>query len=290
MALGSATAAPLGYLRFCARRPDQCGLDAPTAANGAPVDPDQRAKALFARYYWSMAFQGAAPADLRLTPTSGPAAQSAAPQPGALGGYKWSAVFGNWSTIFAPSAPSAPTASRPAPTPATIFASSAGPPAVAASANPPKQEEETERAAPVAIPDPLATTPALLARLDGVNLRINRAIRYVADEQQYGAADYWTLPLEAGGPAAGDCKDYVLEKRRALVAAGLPAGDLSIAIVRTWRGETHAVLLVSTDKGELVLDSLSSWIRPWRDVGYTWIERQAPGQQLVWVTIGAEAT
>jgi predicted transglutaminase-like cysteine proteinase len=264
MALGSATAAPLGYLRFCARRPDQCGLDAPTAANGAPVDPDQRAKALFARYYWSLAFQGAGAVDLRLDPTSGPTAQPAAPQPDASGAYDWASLFGG-------------TARTPKPTHTAI-----GAPVSAATPAAP-----LEAAAPAAVPDPLATTPALLARLDGVNLRINRAIRYVADEQQYGADDYWTLPLEAGGPAAGDCKDYVLEKRRALVAAGIPAGDLSIAIVRTWRGETHAVLLVSTDKGELVLDSLSSWIRPWRDVGYTWIERQAPGQQLVWVRIGA---
>jgi predicted transglutaminase-like cysteine proteinase len=262
MVLGPVAAAPLGYLRFCARRPYQCGLDAPTAANGAPIDPDARAKALFARYYWSTAFQDAGAGVLRLDPTSGPAPQAAAPQSDASGAYDWATFFGG-------------SARTPKPTPIAAPISAAAP------------VQTAMPAAPVVVPDPLVTTPALMSTLDGVNQRINRAIRYVADEAQYGTPDYWTLPLETGGPAAGDCKDYVLEKRRALVAAGVTAGDLSIAIVRTWRGETHAVLLVSTDKGELVLDSLSSWIRPWRDVGYTWVERQAPGQQLVWVKIGA---
>jgi predicted transglutaminase-like cysteine proteinase len=89
-----------------------------------------------------------------------------------------------------------------------------------------------------------------------------------------------------GERAEGDCKDYVLEKRRALVADGVPAADLSIAIVMTPWGETHAVLLVRTDRGELVLDSLSQWIQPWRKVHYKWIKRQAPGQQLTWVSLG----
>lgn len=138
-------------------------------------------------------------------------------------------------------------------------------------------------------PPTLTTTHALLKMLDTTNLRINRSIRYVHDYALYGKDDYWTLPLDPGGPAAGDCKDYVLEKRRSLIAAGIPAGVMSIAIVRTPYGETHAVLLVATDRGELVLDSLSEWVKPWRKVGYTWIERQIPGRPLSWVNIDAAA-
>jgi predicted transglutaminase-like cysteine proteinase len=118
-----------------------------------------------------------------------------------------------------------------------------------------------------------------------VNNRVNSAIRYVSDVQQYGVDDYWTMPLASGGSAAGDCKDYVLEKRRALIAAGVPAQDLSIAIVKTGWGESHAVLLVATNKGELVLDSLRGEILPWRQAPYTWVERQAPGSSLSWVKI-----
>jgi len=125
--------------------------------------------------------------------------------------------------------------------------------------------------------------------LSQVNLYVNRSIRFVSDTVQYGVDDYWTLPLDAGGSGAGECKDYVLEKRRALIAAGISADDLSIAIVRTNWGEAHAVLLVATDSGELVMDSLSSQIRPWRQAPYQWIERQAPGRQLDWVRILASS-
>ncbi len=77
----------------------------------------------------------------------------------------------------------------------------------------------------------------------------------------------------------------MLEKRGALIADGVPAEALSIAIVQTRWGETHAVLLVNTDQGEIVLDSLSDWIKPWRKAPYRWVERQAPGHQLTWVSL-----
>jgi predicted transglutaminase-like cysteine proteinase len=258
MVLGAQAPAPLGYLRLCARRPGQCGLGRQLSKNGAAVSADERVKDLYARYYWRLVFHGDGPSDARLTPTSGNV-RPAAPKSLAGGATDWSRIFGSSANV---------TPTSPMTSPASLT-------------------EDPVAAEPAAASPPLATTPALLSMLDGVNLRVNRAIRYVPDEQQYGAADYWTLPLETGGPAAGDCKDYVLEKRRALMAAGIPAGDMSIAIVRTERGETHAVLLVATDKGELVLDSLSSQVQPWRKVRYTWIERQAPGQQLDWVKIAA---
>ena len=108
--------------------------------------------------------------------------------------------------------------------------------------------------------------------------------RFTSPRRRVVAASAVTT-VTVGASAAGDCKDYVLEKRRALIAAGLPAGALSIAIVKTSWGETHAVLLVSTTGGELVLDSLTPRIQAWRKTGYTWVARQAPGQQLAWVKI-----
>jgi predicted transglutaminase-like cysteine proteinase len=71
-------------------------------------------------------------------------------------------------------------------------------------------------------------------------------------------------------------------------SAGVLAPALPVAVNNgdQTRGETHAVLLVTTDRGELVLDNLSSWVKPWQDVRYQWIERQAPGQPLTWVKVG----
>ena len=89
--------------------------------------------------------------------------------------------------------------------------------------------------------------------LQAVNDRVNRAIRPVPD----GVNDRWTL-----GGSTGDCEDYVLAKRAQLHAAGLPLGALRIAIVKTRRGITHAVLIVKTDNGDLVLDNLGRAVRP----------------------------
>lgn len=133
------------------------------------------------------------------------------------------------------------------------------------------------------MPDPLATSPRLLATLEEVNDRINRAIRFTRERKS--PVDSWDMPL-ARGSTSGDCEDYVLEKRRALVGAGVQPEALSIAVVQTPRGEGHAVLLVNVAGGELVLDNLSSQIVPWSETRYRWISRQAPGQPMSWVQVG----
>jgi predicted transglutaminase-like cysteine proteinase len=110
-----------------------------------------------------------------------------------------------------------------------------------------------------------------------VNLDINQKIRPVADPR-----NIWTLPILTG-TLRGDCKAYVLEKRRALMAAGMPMGALSITIATTAWGELHAVLVVHTDRGDFVLDNLSPWVTPWSSLSYRWGIRQMPGNPAVWV-------
>jgi predicted transglutaminase-like cysteine proteinase len=256
MQLGPAAPAPLGFLGFCARRPEQCGISDLSDQAGAGLNLEQRTRQLYGEYYWRVAFSNAATRRFGLgsgldeTPTVGApthhAHKYAAPsvwRPDA------SALADDKSRAYQPEAP-----------PEFGFS-------------------------PMGAPPPLVMTPALMAILGRVNAQVNHAIRYVADDVQYGTKDFWTLPLDPGGTAEGDCKDYVLEKRRALIELGAPSDDLAIAIVRTPWHETHAVLLVDTDRGEMVLDSLSSWVKPWREVHYTWIERQAPGKQLAWVKV-----
>ena len=248
MALGAVTSPPPGYLDFCARMPAECGLAALDDL-GRPRSGAALREALYHQYFWASAFGAGAAARAVPPPASGDAAAARVDEARPT---DWSAIFG-WAVVQAPAA-----------------ASAAAPPAVSPA---------TDNA-------PLTTNPALMAQLDRVNLQVNRAIRYVSDRVLFGDEDYWHLAIGPDGKGAGDCKDYVLEKHRALVAAGVPASDLSIAIVSTPGGETHAVLLVRTDRGELVLDSLSQWIQPWRKVHYKWIKRQAPGQQLTWVSLG----
>lgn len=123
-----------------------------------------------------------------------------------------------------------------------------------------------------------------LARIDAINRGFNRSIRQSPDRRQYGVGDYWTIP--EGRAPRGDCEDFVLAKRRALVASGYSPTLLSIALVITPWGEDHAVLLVSTTDGELVLDNLTPRIERWDRTGYRWLKRQTPGHALAWSAIG----
>lgn len=105
----------------------------------------------------------------------------------------------------------------------------------------------------------IEATGEVMAILKRVNGQVNRAIKPRGD----GRADVWSV-----GVASGDCEDYVLAKRRALIKSGLPAGSLRIAHVKTRKGEGHAVLVVKTGGRDLVLDNLTNTIKPLSQTGY----------------------
>lgn len=119
--------------------------------------------------------------------------------------------------------------------------------------------------------------------VNAINRRLNREIRQVSDRQLYGMEDFWNRP--EGSRPQGDCEDYVLAKRAALIEQGVPAAALSIAIVETRWGESHAVLLLASDRGEFILDSLSAWVVRWDRADYAWRERQLPGRPFDWVRV-----
>lgn len=99
----------------------------------------------------------------------------------------------------------------------------------------------------------------IMATLKRVNAQVNRSITPRND----GAADVWNASA-----SSGDCEDYVLAKRRALIKAGLPPSALRIAYVKTRAGVGHAVLVVKTSKGDYALDNLNQSIRPLSQTGY----------------------
>ncbi len=134
-----------------------------------------------------------------------------------------------------------------------------------------------------------ATTVALndetRAKLIAVNEKINDAIVYETDQEQYGVANLWTLD-----PSFGNCKDYALSKQKELIAEGFPAQALRIAIVRTPQDELHAVLTVDTDHGDFVLDSLTSEIKPWSQTEYRWLTRQSAQNPIRWEHVAPQTT
>ncbi len=116
----------------------------------------------------------------------------------------------------------------------------------------------------------LPLTQSRMAEIDEVNSYVNRSIAEVADIDHYGQQDLWSLPEDG----KGDCEDFALLKRKLLLEKGFPASALTITVGATEKGLAHAWLVVSTDKGNLVLDNLSSDVRLERETGYTAYSRQ----------------
>lgn len=127
-----------------------------------------------------------------------------------------------------------------------------------------------------------------LAQINQINRQINRAMIGVTDQVAFGRTEFWTMPLSAPEyrtvrtrPLA-DCEDFALEKRRALINAGIPENALYLAVAVSPRTSLHAVLVISTDQGDLVLDNLNDWIVGFQETGYTWVKRQSSTSMLDW--------
>jgi predicted transglutaminase-like cysteine proteinase len=129
----------------------------------------------------------------------------------------------------------------------------------------------------------IALTPERMAELQQVNRYVNSAVVEVSDMEQYGREDVWMLPTSG----KGDCEDFALLKRKMLIERGWPSSALSITVGATAEGVAHAVLMVSTVQGQLVLDNLTSSIFPAARTGHTYYARQS-GRG--WVSASGERT
>jgi predicted transglutaminase-like cysteine proteinase len=117
--------------------------------------------------------------------------------------------------------------------------------------------------------------------LQQVNTAFNKAIAPEDDRVHYGIEEYWAIPIDG----YGDCEDYVVAKRQALMRLGLPGPALRIAVVFAPHFVRHAVLTIVTDKGNYVLDNLRDEIVTWDKTGYAFIKRQDPASTSGWVSL-----
>ena len=115
---------------------------------------------------------------------------------------------------------------------------------------------------------------------------LNEVDRYANALPEFddGDGDYW----REAGTRGGDCEDIALEKRRLLIERGFPAEALLLATVKRWNDGGHAVLLVETDRGELLLDNLAIRIERASDAPYTWMKRQSARRPFVWLNMQAD--
>ena len=131
--------------------------------------------------------------------------------------------------------------------------------------------------------NPVAAMPlteALWQQLQAVNSHYNQTVVSVTDQDLYQVNEFWTYPN-----GYGDCEDFALAKRRDLINAGWPESVLLMSVVKQADGEGHAVLLVRTDRGDLVLDNQVGQILVWKDTSYQFIKRQSQTDSRKWVGI-----
>jgi predicted transglutaminase-like cysteine proteinase len=129
-------------------------------------------------------------------------------------------------------------------------------------------------------------TPQALRLLATVTALANRVIVAETDDDHYHLdrktlIDWWTYPDDG----AGDCSDYMLLKRKLLIEAGWPRSAALTTVVIDHHGEGHAVLTVTTDQGDFVLDNLTDKLLRWDQTGYVFVKRQSQEDENVWVAI-----
>ena len=122
----------------------------------------------------------------------------------------------------------------------------------------------------------------ILALAHQVNDRINAFMRYQTDQVIWGVEERWVRPIAQYRSRFGDCEDFALEKRSALLEAGVPADRLRMAVAWSERTGLHAVLLVRTGDGDFVLDNADADIRRVDDTDYDWRSVQSGPHLLAW--------
>ncbi|SKA07772.1 Predicted transglutaminase-like cysteine proteinase [Consotaella salsifontis] len=130
------------------------------------------------------------------------------------------------------------------------------------------------------VSSPMKLDPVLMNLVARLNTSVNLKIKARSDAEIYGVPEYWTYP-----DGAGDCEDYVLEKRRLLHQAGIALSNLLITVVRQANGEGHAVLTLRTDGGDFILDNLDWRVKHWSDTPYVYLKRQSETDPNHWQAI-----
>lgn len=127
----------------------------------------------------------------------------------------------------------------------------------------------------------IALTPAVWSAITTVNRRVNASLKPVTDLDHWGLPDVWDLAEDG----SGDCEDYQLLKRHQLAALGLPRRAMRMTVVIDEKGEGHAVLMIRTDRGDLILDNKTTAVMPWHQTGYTYVKRESQ-DTVAWVSLG----
>jgi predicted transglutaminase-like cysteine proteinase len=117
----------------------------------------------------------------------------------------------------------------------------------------------------------LNLTPARFDALKSINLAINRVVLPMTDMDHWGVEDHW----DQAEDGYGDCEDYQLLKRKLLVEAGFPRRAMLMTVVHDEDDNGHAVLMIRSSIGDLILDNRTDDILSWRETGYRFVQRES---------------
>ena len=110
-----------------------------------------------------------------------------------------------------------------------------------------------------------------------IHSKVNFNTEYRTDLKQYGVPEFWAM---AG--KFGDCEDYALSKRNALLNAGWSKDKLGLCVCYTASNEGHCVLWVDTDKGSFILDNNYDFPMKPSELPYKWESMLCDG---VWLQL-----
>lgn len=133
--------------------------------------------------------------------------------------------------------------------------------------------------------DTVELTPKLWKTIVAANLKANREIEAITDQDHWGVVDRWDIPTDG----KGDCEDYVLLKRKRLAESGIPRRAMRVTVVIDEDNAGHAVLMIRTDRGDFILDNKRNAILPWSQTGYTYVKRESQAR-VGWTSLGGLST
>ena len=122
-------------------------------------------------------------------------------------------------------------------------------------------------------------------QINQVNNYVNSSIRPATDMEVYGVPEMWAYPVDAG-----DCEDFALLKKRYLAGLGISPDEMLMTVLLDEKGEGHAVLTLTTDQGDLILDHRRAEILRWDQTGYKFMKRQSQQDPKKWVSLQKNTT
>lgn len=120
--------------------------------------------------------------------------------------------------------------------------------------------------------------------VSSINRGVNSAVVQVSDLIAFGKQEFWQRPNKNNG-FLGDCEDIALEKKARLLENGISPQSLSLAVVYDMNAGLHTVLIIKTERGDYVLDSLTNAVLRWDQTRFRWLRMQSAANNMNWYRI-----